>query len=153
MKSPYSLHFGLNLSYMERLMRLPLYQKVGANYEKVCTLIFNENWREIKLTSKRKYFYPSKECQRRVRPLLRDKIAAQLSKSSSDSRRGLSTFFDAELVSGITPTCTEKFKTILPNSDIPIVFKNVANGKEERIQGSFSWFNPIELIQGNVPIS
>ena len=62
-------------------------------------------------------------------------------------------FYDAELVSGINPTCTEKFKTILPNSDIPIVFKNVANGKEERIQGSFSWFNPIELIQGNVPIS
>ena len=60
-------------------------------------------------------------------------------------------FYDAELISGLKPKeRVAKFGTMLPNPEIPIVFKNVTNGKEERIQGSFSWFNPVELIQGIV---
>ena len=34
-----------------------------------------------------------------------------------------------------------RFSSILPNPKVPIVFKNIENGKEERIVGSFSWYN------------
>lgn len=58
-------------------------------------------------------------------------------------------FYDSELIPGVLPSHfnISRFESLLPNKDIPILVKNITNGKEQRIEGSFSWYNPAELMQ------
>ena len=115
-KSPYGLHFGLNLSFLDRLMKLPVYgrDKTG-NFAQ---------------------FYVSKlKINYRSRPELLT-LTSRL-------------FYEGELETGVSPTKFDpmRFSKILPNEKIPIWFKKIENGKEERITGTFSWYNSVELIQ------
>ena len=41
----------------------------------------------------------------------------------------------------------ENLPSCLPNKQLPILFVNIQPGGEKRHPGSFSWFNPIEMIK------
>ena len=41
----------------------------------------------------------------------------------------------------------ENLPSCLPNKQLPILFVNIPPGGEKRHPGSFSWFNPIEMIK------
>ena len=41
----------------------------------------------------------------------------------------------------------ENLPSFLPNKQLPILFVNIPPGGEKRHPGSFSWFNPIEMIK------
>ena len=41
----------------------------------------------------------------------------------------------------------ENLPSFLPNKQLPILFVNIPPGGEKRHPGSFSWFNPVEMIK------
>ena len=44
-------------------------------------------------------------------------------------------------------TDIQNLPSFLPNKKLPILFVNIPPGGEKRHPGSFSWFNPVEMIK------
>ena len=47
----------------------------------------------------------------------------------------------------VTENVIQNLPSFLPNKKLPILFVNIPPGGEKRHPGSFSWFNPVEMIK------